>query len=589
MLLLLVRLFFATVITFYTLDSWAQNNKPDSTIITGVISDYDRKGSFLKLYIDIHNLGDNIIKARVSCPCGEKKIVSGTKIRTRATLEYPSPPPHPDGFDWQGYLYKKGVTLTGFTWGKPYQLQLPKKPTFWQQIQLYRLDAIARIRDLITDDRDVFAVMVALSFGERGYIRPKSREMIQDAGIAHILAISGLHMGMVTGAMFYLVLRVLALFTIHAKSIAAIIAILTATTYLLISGLALPTQRAYGMTMLVFIGILTQRKVISIRSLLIMALVLLGIDYENFYSAGFQLSFLAVLSIIIFGNWWSKNAPRLIGNNKLLLWALGLFISSIVITIITAPIVAWHFHKIPIYGALANLITIPIMGFWVMPTLLIGMFSDYGLILASKGISVILYIADYISGLEHSVWQTGMIDLFMLIFSLGAILCLMLAKGYYKYLAVPLLLTSLLFISPKPDILISYNGKHIGLIAADRLTVLQDDRSRFTINVWSKAYAIAKANITVEPLPNDMGIYHFNDYTLAIINDESYIRTTICEDYDYIINLTNNNHMHCENMIGRINLQEQGSHAIYHQDNKILTDHDFRGGLPWAKFQDRQF
>jgi hypothetical protein len=165
----------------------------------------------------------------------------------------------------------------------------------------------------------------------------------------------------------------------------------------------------------------------------------------------------------------------------------------------------------------------------------------------------------------------------------------MLAKGYYKYLAVPLLLTSLLFISPKPDILISYNGKHIGLIAADRLTVLQDDRSRFTINVWSKAYAIAKANITVEPLPNDMGIYHFNDYTLAIINDESYIRTTICEDYDYIINLTNNNHMHCENMIGRINLQEQGSHAIYHQDNKILTDHDFRGGLPWAKFQDRQF
>lgn len=224
---------------------------------------------------------------------------------------------------------------------------------------------------------------VALITGERTGLDNDMREALQLSGLAHILAISGLHMSLVAGGVFWLVRALLALWPMLAlnypiKKLAAMAALAAAGFYLLISGQAIATQRAFIMLSVMFLAVLLGRSAISMRNLAIAAVVVLLIAPQAVLTPSFQMSFLAVMGLIagyeLLGGWQTGFraglASRPLYLRALILVALmltGLSITTIIASAFTTLPAAFHFNRFAAWALPANLLAMPVVTLLVMP------------------------------------------------------------------------------------------------------------------------------------------------------------------------------------------------------------------------------
>src|SRR6202008_538017 len=207
------------------------------------------------------------------------------------------------------------------------------------------------------------------------------------SSLAHVLSISGYHMAVVAGVVFFLVRAVLALIPGFAlrrpiKKWAALAALAAATFYLLLAGAEVATQRSYYMTAFVLGAVLIDPQALTLRTIGTAAILVLLLAPEAVVHPSFQMSFAATLALIA---GYERGAIRLRANAdsslgaRAALWGVneivGLTLASLLAGLATTPYAAYHFHRIAPYGVIANLLAMPIVSAWVMPMGILGILT----------------------------------------------------------------------------------------------------------------------------------------------------------------------------------------------------------------------
>jgi competence protein ComEC len=348
------------------------------------------------------------------------------------------------------------------------------------------------------------AIAAALITGERGAISDATNQAYRDSGLFHILSISGLHMVIMAGAVFYSLRLILAAFPSIAlrypiKKWAAAGAILGALGYLLISGASPATVRSYITITIIFIAILLDRPAIALRNVAISALAILIVFPEYLFDAGFQMSYAAVVALISIYEWLQRRAERRDrARDHGAVWHAFAFIGGSLLTtaiagLAVAPFGIYQFHNTQLYAMLANLVAIPICNIIVMPAalaVLVAMpfgLEAWPLWIMGYGIDGMTAVAHSVAVLPGSVAKTIAIPTSSFVFMLAGGLWLLLWSRPWRILgivpaAIGILLSPTL---PRPDVIIGRDGTTVGVRdASGKLSVLASRGSAFEIARW---------------------------------------------------------------------------------------------------------
>ncbi|MEM7728096.1 MAG: ComEC/Rec2 family competence protein [Pseudomonadota bacterium] len=272
-------------------------------------------------------------------------------------------PAIPNGYDPGRRAFFDGLAGSGFAIDRG--RLIPVRLTALERMQL----SIARTRAAIADKilsrapEATAGLQVALLTGIRDHIPEKQTQDLRASGLAHVLAISGLHMGMVAFGVYVAASAALAAIPSlsrgrDVRKYAALIGIASASLYLILSGASVATQRAYIMVCIAFLAILFDRRAISIRSVAVAALVTLAIRPEALVSVGFQMSFAAVASMVVIFRAMQDRWPRrkaLSIRDRVGQFYGSLFGTSLIAGLATGGFALLHFGRIARYGLIANL------------------------------------------------------------------------------------------------------------------------------------------------------------------------------------------------------------------------------------------
>lgn len=310
-------------------------------------------------------------------------LTAGRGARCRGVLGQPSGPMAPGGYDFARRAYFERLGATGFAFGRCRPIALDP-PTDWldrQRLQLAALRAdLAAAIVAAAPDRGG-AIAAALVTGDRSSIDADTNAVLRDSGLGHLLSVSGIHMGVVGGLVFAVLMWVLSLIPPIAlrfpvKKIAAVGALVVLAAYLIVSGSSVPALRSFVMACVAFGAILLDRPAISMRGLALAAFIVVLIFPESVIEPGFQMSFAATMALVALFE-MLKRAPHepalptpgpLIGALQATTRGIGgVLLISLVAGLATDPFAIYHFQRFSIYSLPANLITAPIMSFLVAP------------------------------------------------------------------------------------------------------------------------------------------------------------------------------------------------------------------------------
>jgi competence protein ComEC len=236
---------------------------------------------------------------------------------------------------------------------------------------------------------------------------------LRDAGLAHVLAISGLQMAMVGGGIFWLLRALLAAIPALAlhypiKKWAAVGALAASIFYLTISGAAPSAVRAFVMFATVMLAVLLDRPALTMRSLALAGAILLVLQPEAITDPGFQMSFAAVAGLVAVAEWESRR-ERTQPRGALYRYVHGTMMTSLIGSLATLPYALFYFERATHYAVLGNLIAMPVMGLWVMPAAALSVVlmpfghEAFALDLMGRGIEVMVDLGRWVSGLPGAV------------------------------------------------------------------------------------------------------------------------------------------------------------------------------------------
>ena len=331
----------------------------------------------------------------------------GQKVMTTGHLSPPSGPVEPGGFDFQRHAWFARLGAVGYTRTPLLAATDPQDGYGGLIVFRLRMAAAARIRTHLSGDIGGFAV--AVTTGDRSAIGKDALEALRASNLAHLLAISGLHMGLLTAVVFgalRLILSALPGVALRwpTKGIAAVGALIAAVGYLALSGGNVATQRAFVMVAVALGALILGRRALSLRAVAVAATLVLVLRPEALMGPGFQMSFAATTAlVVVFGLLRKVESDRV---PRPLRPALGVLVSSAVAGLATAPIAAAHFNTIAHYGLIANLLSVPLMGVLVIPAavlaLVLAPFGLEGLGLWATGLGLrwILGVADWVAQLD---------------------------------------------------------------------------------------------------------------------------------------------------------------------------------------------
>lgn len=351
-------------------------------------------------------------------------------------------------------------------------------------------------------------IAAALITGVRGQIKPADRETLRHTGLAHMLAISGMHMAMFAGTIYALLGLLLAFFPVlvqsHNTRIARVIVAWSfGLFYLFISGGMVATQRAFMMMSLVFLAIILGRAALTMRNVALAALGVLLIDPQSVMQASFQMSFSAVVALVAFYEVYGRGRlmpwpKRKIGavekNLRLIcLYFIALFMTSIIAGLTTGYVGIIHFNLIGIYGLHANLLAMPILGVVIMPAAMAALIAmPFGaekipLMIMQWGIEQTLLAANWCLTLPSPVTYIAASPKIALpLFGIGLIwLCFVKSKLRYAAWPVLLLATLLMGQGKKPDLIINGNASHVAARQLDgSLAIMSKTKNSFVPSRW---------------------------------------------------------------------------------------------------------
>ena len=302
--------------------------------------------------------------------------------------------------------------------------------------------------------------------------------------MSHLLAIAGLHLGLVGGFVFFAVRGLLALIPpvalrLSIKKIAALVTLVVLFCYLMISGAAIPTQRAFVMNGIVFAAIFLRRLKLSMRICALAAMVVLVLDPPSLVGVSFQMSFGAVVALIAVYETWGPQLARLLHRGSFAHRVFGycgaVIVTTVVATIGTEPFAIYHFHRLVLYSPLANVIAVPISAVWTLPWGVIAcLLMPFGLerlalVPMGWGIDATIWVAQHVSALPGDVWaMPRMPPAGLLMISLGGLwLCLW--RGNWRRWGMVAIVAGFgcMMLTRPPDVVIADGGRFVAARAGD--------------------------------------------------------------------------------------------------------------------------
>jgi competence protein ComEC len=414
----------------------------------------------------------------------------GARVMATAHLSPPGGPVEPGGFDFQRHAWFLKLGAVGYT---RTPLMLLEPPASGQALLRTRLAMSARVQQGLGGETGAFAA--AIMTGDRAGMGQDTLKALRATNLAHLLAISGLHMGLLTAFVFttfrlfltampWLGLRV------PVKKLAALMALLVAAGYLALSGGNVATERAFVMVAVALLAVVADRRVISLRAVAMAATIVLFLRPEALLGPGFQMSFAATAALVaVFG--WLRDAKISFGPD----WAkpvVAVVISSAVAGAATAPIAAAHFNQISHFGLIANLLSVPLMGVLVIPAGVVAALlmplglEQPALWVMGLGLDWILGVANVISGVEGTRGAVPSPDWRVLPLMAAGFVGLILWQGRARLAGLGPVAAALMFwvTVDRPDVLIADGGTLVGVMGPEGRALSKPRGAGFVAQNW---------------------------------------------------------------------------------------------------------
>jgi competence protein ComEC len=443
-------------------------------------------------------------RVRVTVRSGADELGPGDRIAVRAALAPPSPPTHPGGFDFARQAFFQRLGAIGYALGAP-EMLVGAQGRAGVGIAALRADVTRRILDVLPGE--VGAVAAAMLTGLRGSISADTWRDLQRSGLAHLIAISGLHVGLFAGTVFLVVRGLVALVPPLAlrctpKKLAAGVALVAAFGYTLLAGAPVPTQRAFLMYGVGLLAVMIDRNPFSMRLVAAAATAVLLFRPESLVGPSFQMSFAAVVALI--AAFESVRRPQLGDRPPLRPWrylALVAF-TTLVASLATAPLALFHFQRLPLLGIVANLVAVPLAAFWIMPAgLLVLMLMPFGLDgpalhLMGQGVRLMLATAELVAA-----WPAAAIALpqpppaFLIATVLGG-LWLALWQRCWRLFGLAGMAVGLVaaVAARPPDLLVAADGSLVAVRQPDgSVAVSSWERDKFVTQRWLASFGREEA------------------------------------------------------------------------------------------------
>jgi competence protein ComEC len=486
-------------------------DRPRVGIVTGFVESVEARDAGARLVLLVTGIAGveparQPKRVRVNIRAGS--VAPGDHVSAVARLLPPPGPARPGGYDFGRDAFFRGLGAVGSVSGKITLTPPPHPPP----PGLATAVTVDRARNALTEriagigGGQAGAMAAALVTGKRGLITEATNADLRAAGIYHIVSISGLHMVLAAGTIFWLVRALLAMSKTLAlrwpvKKLAALAAMAGATAYCVFSGAEVATVRSLIMTLIMLGAILVDRPALSMRNLAIAAIIVLLREPEALLGPSFQMSFGAVAALVAFAERWEgrdrSQPPSLLPWPLRTIWiaAIGIVVTTLLATAATAPFGAYHFQTFNPFGLLGNALALPFVSLFVMPAAVFGVLAyPFGLdwpawALMGLASDAVLKLANWVASIDHST-------LVVPAFGAPALTCFALALLWatlwttrLRLLAILPLMTGVAVAAKpeRPEILIERSGSGIAVRGKDGRLVVAGRPSDFVLQQWLNA------------------------------------------------------------------------------------------------------
>ncbi|MBX9777952.1 MAG: ComEC/Rec2 family competence protein [Xanthobacteraceae bacterium] len=484
--------------------------------IAGFVEAREERERSDRIVVRVHRISGKRLdqppeRVRVSVRKGTAPPVA-SYVEFKARLSPPLEPLRPGGYDFARSLYFQGIGASGFVLGRIRTVEPPLLPGLKLRaaaaIDAMRDALDRRIRAVLAGDRG--AIASALITGKRDAISTPLNDAMFVSGLGHVLSISGYHMAVVAGVIFFVLRALFALMPATAghfpvKKWAALAALFAAAFYLVLSGAEVATQRSFIMIAIVLIGVMVDRPAITLRTLTAAAIIVLLLTPEAIVHPSFQMSFAATLALVAgyeCGLSWMSAAAETPMGMRVALWGgraiVGLVIVSLLAGFATTLFAAYHFHRLAPYGVIANLLAMPFVSAWTMPMGILGVvlmplgLDGFAWYLMGWGIDWMIAIALWVASLPGAVGRMAAFGIGPLLVGSAGLVLLCLLKSPLRLTGVALLAVASVWAvrTPQPDVLVAADGLTFAVRGSDgRLSIVRGGSDTFAVRQWLAADA----------------------------------------------------------------------------------------------------
>ena len=528
------------------------------------------------------------------------ELAAGDRVQVRSMIRPPAPPAYPGGWDLQRDAFFSGLGASGFALNPAVVLEHAEPAGAAAWLQGLR-DGIAR-RVMQGLPGPAGAVAATLLTGMGTAIPPADRAAFRDSGLAHLLAVAGLHIGIVMGLVMggtRLVLAACERTALHwpAKAIAGGMALAVGGGYLLLTGAHVPIIRSFAMACLVTLGLMLGRRSLSLRGLALAAAAIVLIAPNEVAGVSFQMSFAAVLALIAGYEAMRPVLARLHGNGigRRTLHHLALLaLTSLLAGTASAPFAAYHFGHFQLYFIVANLAAVPITAFLVMPAGLAALalmplgLEHLALAPMGWGIDAILWIGRTVSGWPAATLAVPAMPVWGLLVVSAGLAWLGLWRSRVRLAgaaAVAAGLLTCLAVQP-PDVLVSNDARLIAFRDGAYWTQSRSGASGFVRDAWQDHLAAGPLQALQEGKPLDCTATacRIGPAGLLVLRDAA--RVTDCAGVRLLVSAEPARGQCPSSVpyIDRFSVWRDGAHAVWLTPDgpRIVSDRAYRGERPWV-------
>src|SRR5581483_3431964 len=553
-------------------------------------------------------------RVRVSLGKGAPPLRVGDRLLVLANISPPAGPAAPGAFDFQRVAWYQQIGGVGYALAPAAVVEHGTPNGVIRTIDALRADITRRILAALPNPEG--GVAAALLTGEQTAVTKDVTQNMRDSGLAHILSISGLHIVFVVGLVMGFVRYGIALIAplalrVDAKKISAVIALVVAMFYTALAGAPVPAQRSCAMAAFALLATLLDRTALSLRLVAWSAVIVLLAAPDALTGASFQMSFAAVIALIAAweagAGWRRRLHERAEQSRHRWLWRLAVaggasLATTLIASIATGAFAAYHFNRVSLLGIVANMLGVPLTGFWIMPLGLIAMLlmplglEKWALIPTGWGIHWLDRIAATVAAFPQTATLVPSLpgaSLWLL--TLGGLwLCLW--RRRWRLVGIPVIAVALLLgPPPAPDLLMSEDGRVLGLHDEKGIVHVASMRTdRFVAEAWARRSGqegAKKWTVTAQEEAAGIGCHtglcrwRKGPWRVAFVSDERKLAEA-CDSADIVLS-TVDAVGRCRGprlVIDRRNAWHEGAQAIWLSETglKRQTANSARGDRPWV-------